>query len=114
MKKVLISITVLCIMLTFAACCNCCCNCCQDKEDDTQAIERAKKNATLQEARNGYTEAYADDIQDGVIDGTTDGTTAISDTNYTVDAGAATYEYTARGYTATFDGTDWTVTPAKI
>ena len=72
-------------------------------------IEKANKSATLQEARNGYTEAYADDIQDGVIDGTTDGTNAVSDANYSVDAGTAKYTYTARGYTAEFDGEVWTV-----
>ena len=73
-------------------------------------VAKANKSATLQEARNKYTEAYADDIQDGVIDGTTDGgTTAVTDTNYTVTAGVASYTYTARNYTATFNGTAWTV-----
>ena len=72
-------------------------------------IEKANKSATLQEARNNYTEAYADDIQDGVIDGTTDGTTSVNVTGYTVTAGVASYTYSARGYVAEFDGTDWTV-----
>jgi len=67
-------------------------------------IDKANKSACLQEARNAYTAAYADDIEDGVIDGT-----GASDTNYTVTAGVASYTYTKNGWTATFDGTDWTV-----
>ena len=72
-------------------------------------VAKANKSATLQEARNAYTEAYADDIQDGVIDGKTDGTNAVTDTNYSVDGSTAKYTYTKRGYTATFNGTTWTV-----
>ena len=71
-------------------------------------IEKANKSATLQEARNAYTEAYADDIQDGVIDNAINGT-AMSTDGYTVADGVASFKYEARGYTATFNGTDWEV-----
>ena len=75
----------------------------------SNVVEKANKSATLQEARNKYTEAYADDIQDGVIDNKINGT-AMSVDGYSVTAGVASFTYaSARGYTATFDGTEWTV-----
>ena len=74
-------------------------------------IDKANKSATLQEARNYYTDAYADDIEDGVIDGQDiDDASVVADGGtYTVTSGTATFEYTARGWTASFDGTEWTV-----
>lgn len=80
----------------------------------SNVIDKANKSATLQEARNAYTDAYAEDIQDGVIDGYTDNdTTEVDDENYSVSEGVASYEYTARGWTASFDGTEWTVVEAE-
>jgi len=75
-------------------------------------IEKANKSAVLQEARNKYTEAHANDMSDGLLNGK-EGDTDIADTNYAVSGtpAVATYELvdSERGYTATFDGTDWSV-----
>ena len=73
-------------------------------------VDKANKSATLQEARNYYSAAYADDIEDGVIDGQD-----INDADVAADAGTYDHDgdtiftYTARGWVASFDGTDWTV-----
>ncbi len=77
----------------------------------SNVIAKANESRALQEARNKYTEAYALDIADGVLDGN-EKTTPIADTNYTVTNGVASYTYTVNGYTASFNGTDWTVTKA--
>ncbi len=74
-------------------------------------VAKANKSATLQEARNYYTEVYADDIADGVIDGATITVTLPTGATYDHD-GTTVFTYTNRGYTATFDGNDWTVTEA--
>lgn len=73
-------------------------------KNNTEISEDALKSATLHDARNAYAEAYADDIQDGVIDGRP----AYAE-NYVAIGGNPTFEYEANGYTALFDGTEWTV-----
>lgn len=83
----------------------------------SNVVEKANESACLQEARNNYTDIYARDISDGVIDGK-EGNTAISVTDsnvtYVVEAsGNITYTYTKNGYTATYNGTTWTVAKAS-
>ena len=74
---------------------------------------KAKQSAVLQEATNKYKEAYALDMSDGKLDGN-EGKTAVADTNYSYDATAekAKYTFTKDNYTATFNGTEWTVAKA--
>ena len=72
-------------------------------------IEKANKNAAQQIATAKYKEAYALDLSDGVLDGQDNGT-PIDDDGYSVSGTVATYTYTdAKGYTATFNGTAWSV-----
>ena len=79
-------------------------------------IDKANQSAVLQVATSLYKEAYAIDLADGTLDGK-EGTTAITTVSektvtYTVTAGAVTaFSYTdsTKGYTASFDGTTWTV-----
>lgn len=73
-------------------------------------ITKANKSAVQQAATNKFKEAYALDLSDGKLDAKENGT-ALTDTNYSVADGAtvATYTYTDKGYTATFDGSKWTV-----
>lgn len=110
MKKIFAFILVLCTVFSFAGCKTI--DIANEKEasdiaeqkNDGKVSEDAKKSATLQDARNAYAEAYADDIQDGVIDGRP----AYAE-NYAAIGGNPTFEYEANGYTALFDGTEWTV-----
>ena len=101
MKRMFAIILVLCAVFCLAGC---------ETSDiaaekiDGSASEDARKSATLQEARNAYEEAYASDIQDGVIDGR-----PVYVRNYAAIGGIPTFEYEANGYTALFDGTEWTV-----
>ena len=75
-------------------------------------INRANQSKALQEAKNAYTAAYAEDISDGVIDNQADGQ-AMSVTGYSVTDGVASFEYTVSGYTASYNGTTWTVAEAE-
>ncbi len=74
-------------------------------------IDKANASAVQQEAANKYKEAYALDLSDGILDAKDNGT-ALTDTNYSVDGEVAKYTLvdTNRGFTATFDGSKWTVT----
>ena len=81
-------------------------------------IEKANQSAVQQVATALYKEAYALDLADGTLDGK-DGTDAITTVSektvtYTVTGGAVTFSYTdsTKGYTASFDGTTWTVADA--
>lgn len=74
----------------------------------SSVIDKANASKALQEARNKYTVAYADDLSDGTLDKKI-GNTDITDSNYTVSNGVATYSYNDGKYTATYDGTNWTV-----
>lgn len=78
----------------------------------TNVIDKANESACLQEARNKFTDTYAIDVSDGIIDKKDDGTD-IEDANYTVNNGVASYSYTGHGYTATYNGTTWTVVKAS-
>ena len=72
--------------------------------------KEAKKSALLQEAKNEYTEAYSMDLSDGEIDKDCDNDSYSFPAGYAIDNnGNATYTKTKDGYTATFDGSDWTV-----
>ena len=101
MKKVFAIILVLCAVFGLAGCKAS--DIAGEKNDDT-ASEDAKKSATLQAATAAYKEAYAMDIQDGVIDGR-----PAYERGYAAVGGIPTFEYEANGYTALFDGTEWTV-----
>ena len=78
---------------------------------------KAKKSAALQEATNLYKEVYALDMSDGKLDGN-DGTTPVAITGKTFTyavteaTGAINFSCTAGDYTASFDGTEWTVEKA--
>ena len=75
-------------------------------------VDKANQSAVLQEAQNEYKLCYALDLSDGVIDGE-DGDTDVTATKgtYTVTSGTATYELADadRGFTAKYDGSEWTV-----
>ena len=82
-------------------------------------IKKANQSAVQQTAAALYKEAYALDLADGTLDGkegTTDITTvegktvsyAASQSGDTITI-AFSYEDTAKGYTASYDGTAWTV-----
>lgn len=82
----------------------------------SNVVENANKSACQQEARNKYVEVLAQDLEDGVQDGKK-GDTDISVATagegkytYTVSTGTVSFTYTSNGYTATFNGTTWTVT----
>ncbi len=74
-------------------------------------VEKANKSAIQQEAANKYKEAYALDLSDGVLN-EMDGETAIADEGYSVENNVAKYTLTKNGFTATFDGSKWTVEKA--
>jgi len=78
--------------------------------DPISAIQKANQSAVLQEARNKYTEVHAEDMADGVLNGK-NGVAVVSDPNYVVSNGVAAYTYAdpKKGYTAIFDGTQWTI-----
>ena len=73
-------------------------------------MKKAQKSAVQQEAINAWKEAYALDLSDGVLDGQ-DGDAAVADTNYSYNEGTkkSYYELTKNGWTASFDGEEWTV-----
>ena len=101
MKKIFAIILVLCAVFGLAGCKA---SDIAPSKNNTEISEDAKKSTILQEARNAYAEAYASDLQDGVIDGRP----AYAE-NYAAIGGNPTFEYEANGYTALFDGTEWTV-----
>lgn len=110
MKKVFAFILAVCAVFSFSGCKTTDITNEQESsnivtsKNNTEISEDAKKSATLQEAQNAYAEVYADDITDGVIDGRPAYTE-----NYAAIGGNPTFEYEANGYTALFDGTEWTV-----
>ena len=81
-------------------------------------VEKAQKSAVQQEAAAIWKEVYALDLSDGNLDGK-DTTAAAANQDlstyqtatYTVDddANTFTFEFTKGDYTASFDGTTWTV-----
>lgn len=86
-------------------------------------ITKAQASAAIQEAAALYKEAYALDLADGTLDGN-EGATPITtvagkDVTYTASQSGDTitisFSYTdsSKGYTATYNGTGWTVTPAS-
>lgn len=101
MKKVLAIILVLYAVFGLAGCQA---SDIAEEQIDDNITEESKKSATLQEARNAYAEAYASDLQDGVIDGR-----PAYERGYAAVGGIPTFEYETNGYTALFDGTEWTV-----
>ena len=75
-------------------------------------ISDANKSAVQQAARNAYTELYAYDLsQDQVLDGDKPATGFEKVTTYTWTDGVVNFVYndTTKGFTATYDGTTWTV-----
>ena len=83
----------------------------------SNVIGKAHASSTLQAAKSKFEEAYALDYSDGKLDGKDNGT-ALTDTNYSVDATDAAnpkakYTYTADGYKATYDGSKWTTEKAS-
>lgn len=85
-------------------------------------IKKANQSAVQQTAAALYKEAYALDLADGTLNGQ-EGTTAIQTVagkpvTYTASQSGDTitvnFSYTdsAKGYTATYNGTAWTVTDA--
>ena len=81
-------------------------------------IEKANKSSVQQTAQALYKQALAIDLADGAQDGQ-DGNTAYNgkitvdgkevNYNFDDDGDFTTFTYTDKGYTATFDGTNWTV-----
>ena len=78
-------------------------------------IDKANKSAAEQEAAALWKETYALDLSDGELDGQDNGTdiTSVSekDVEYSVDDnGTISFVFEAdNGYTATFDGSEWTI-----
>ena len=78
-------------------------------------VKKANASAAMQEAQNRWKEAYALDLSDGVLnDKDNNGAdTALSATyaGYTVDTTGTTpvakFNGEIKGYTVTFDGTNW-------
>ena len=85
-------------------------------------IEKANKSAVQQEAAALYKNAYAMDLSDGVLDGkeapATENISSVEGKTVTYSASQSgnaitvsfSYNNTTKGYTASFDGSVWTVT----
>ena len=82
-------------------------------------ITKANQSAVTQTAAALYKEAYALDLADGTLDGA-EGATAITsvagkDVTYTASQSGDTitisfsYNDSAKGYTATYNGTSWSI-----
>ena len=84
----------------------------------SNVIAKANQSSVLQAAKTKFEEAYALDYADGIVDAKENGE-ALSDTNYSVNGTGANakpnYSYTdaTKGYTATYDGTEWKVTESS-
>ena len=85
----------------------------------TGIITKANQSAVTQTAAALYKEAYALDLADGTLDGNDGATPITSVAGKTVDYTASqsgdtitidfSYEDTAKGYTASYDGTAWSI-----
>ncbi len=91
-------------------------------------IKKANQSAVQQTAAALYKEAYALDLSDGTLDGyegakdpaneatnkitTVEGKDVTYSASQTGDTITINFSYTEKGYTATFNGTAWTVTGA--
>ena len=79
----------------------------------SNVISKANESSILQEAKSKFEEAYALDYSDGVLDGKEGDKAIVTDGSYSVVGGKAHYEYSNKGYTATYDGEKWTTGEAS-
>ena len=88
----------------------------QENEEQTtsdEVADNAKQSAFLQEATAIFKEAYALDLSDGELDAKENGVdiTTVGDKSvtYTVTDGNIVFIYADDGYTASYNGSDWTI-----